>query len=316
MEMAEEQPQRLQQLIIMKRIISLVAVLSIIMCPVTAGATDETPPAPDWVQTELNSDSSKTVIIKTPTYMIDYVDYYEYSTDGFLTVKKLSEPTGGELRISTTCEFSLRYYSGGICSPVFSMTVVINRNTVVTCHSTNISIIIPNDSPVPEDITVSAFEIINGPDYIAADEAIDDNVPFRLYDVTVMRNGKVYSSEEPFYYLFPTEGYDVTHCRIYHMTEKGVITLIDSVYEMNMLFCATEKTGMFIVAEDKLYSTGDLSGDGKVQAKDARLALRIAARLDSCSEKQLSAGDIDKNGKIDASDARKILRFAASLDII
>ena len=131
MEMAEEQPQRLQQLIIMKRIISLVAVLLIIMCPVTAGATDETLPAPDWVQTELNSDSSKTVIIKTPTYMIDYVDYYEYSTDGFLTVKKLSEPTGGELRISTTCEFSLRYYSGGICSPAFSMTVVITPFSVM-----------------------------------------------------------------------------------------------------------------------------------------------------------------------------------------
>lgn len=100
------------------------------------------------------------------------------------------------------------------------------------------------------------------------------------------------------------------------MTDKGNVTLIDSVYEFNMLFCATNKTGMFIVAEDRLYSTGDISGDGKIQAKDARLALRIAAKIESCNEKQLSAGDIDKNGKIDASDARKILRFAASLDII
>ena len=100
------------------------------------------------------------------------------------------------------------------------------------------------------------------------------------------------------------------------MTDKGKVTLIDSVYEMNMLFCSSAETGMFIVAEDKIYSTGDLSGDGKVRAKDARLALRIAAKLENCTSAQLSAGDIDKNGKIDASDARKILRFAASLDII
>lgn len=313
--MAEEQPQRLQQLITMKKFSSLLVAFIILLCPLTAVAEDAIP-APDWVQTELNTDSSKTVIIKTPTYMIDHVDYYEYSTDGFLTVKKLSDPTGGEIRIDTTCEFSLRYYSDGVCSPVFSMTVVINKNTVISCHSTKIAIIIPNDSPIPKDITVSAFEIINGPDYVAADNAIDDNVPFRLYAVSVLRNGRDYSSDEPFYYLFPTEGYDVTQCKIYHMTEKGKVTLIDSVSEFNMLFCATNKTGMFIVAEDKLYSAGDLSGDGKVQAKDARLALRIAAKVESCNEKQLSAGDIDKNGKIDASDARKILRFAASLDII
>lgn len=316
MEMAEEQSQRLQQVIIMKRLVSLSVVIIMLLCSVTVFAADMLP-APDWVQTELNSDSSKTLIITTPTYMLDHIDYYEYSTDGFVTVKKLSQPTGGEIRIGETSEFSLRYYSGGFLSPTFSMTVTINRNTVVTCHSTKISIIIPNDSPIPKDITVSAFEIINGPDYITAKEALnDENIPFRVYSVSVFRNGKDYTGEEPFYYLFPTEGYDVTHCKIYHMTEKGKVTLIDSVYEMNMLFCASKETGMFIVAEDKIFSAGDLSGDGKVQAKDARLALRIAAKIDNCTEKQLSAGDIDKNGKIDASDARKILRFAASLDII
>lgn len=301
---------------VMKKAITFFLVFILITCPLTAYAQDENLPAPDWVQTELNPDASKTVSIKTPTYMIDHIDYYEYSTDGFLTVKALSDPAGGEMRINETCEFSLRYYSGGSCSATFTMTVVINKTTVVNCHSTNISVVIPHDSSIAKDITVSAFELINGSDYAAAAEALGETVSFRLYSVSVLRNGKVYTADEQFCYLFPADEFDVNSCKIYYMSDSGEVTLVESIAEMNMLFFVSDKTGMFIVAEDKVYSKGDISGDGKVQANDARLALRIAAKLDLCTEKQLSAGDIDKNGKIDASDARKILRFAASLDII
>ena len=317
MEMAEEQSRRIQQLIdIMKKIISVLLVFIMTLCPLAAYAEDDILPAPDWVTTQLNTDASKTVIIKTPVYMIDYIDYYEYSTDGFVTCKTLSAPEGGELIIKDTCEFSLRYYSDGVCSAIFEMSIVINRNTVVNCHSTNISIVIPHESAIAKDITISAFELINGADYSVAAAAMDKNVTFRLYSVSVMRNGKEYNTPEPFNYLFPTDGFDVNCCKVYHMTSKGQITPVVSTIELNMLLCVTDKTGLFIVAEDKTYSTGDLNGDGKVQANDARLALRISSQLDSCTQKQLTAGDINKNGKIDASDARKILRFAASLDII
>lgn len=300
----------------MKKAIIFSLIFILMFCPTTAYAADESLPAPDWVDTELNSDASKTIMIKTPTYMIDHIDYYEYSTDGFLTVKTLSDPSGGEMIINETCEFSLRYYSGEICSATFTMTVVINKTTVVNCHSTNISIVIPYDSSIAKDITVSAFEIINGSDYAAAVEALGETVSFRLYSVSVLRNGKTYTTDEPFYYLFPADDFDVNCCMIYHMNDNGKATSVESVAELNMLFFVSDKTGMFLVVEDKVYSKGDLSGDGKILANDARLALRIAAKLDLCTEKQLSAGDIDKNGKIDASDARKILRFAASLDII
>ncbi len=58
---------------------------------------------------------------------------------------------------------------------------------------------------------------------------------------------------------------------------------------------------------------GDLNGDGKVTAADARIALQIAAGLQKPTAEQLKAGDIDGNGKIGANDARAILRMAAGL---
>lgn len=59
---------------------------------------------------------------------------------------------------------------------------------------------------------------------------------------------------------------------------------------------------------------GDLDGNGKITASDARLALRIAARLDTATDDQLKAGDLNGDGKIQSSEARSILRVAAKLD--
>lgn len=64
----------------------------------------------------------------------------------------------------------------------------------------------------------------------------------------------------------------------------------------------------------KFVIKGDMNGDGAVTAADARLALRIAARLDRLDEYTLLAGDLDSDGKITSSEARKILRVAARLD--
>lgn len=59
---------------------------------------------------------------------------------------------------------------------------------------------------------------------------------------------------------------------------------------------------------------GDVNKDGKITAADARLALRISAKLDTADEYRFVAADMDKNGKITAADARKILRISAKLD--
>lgn len=59
---------------------------------------------------------------------------------------------------------------------------------------------------------------------------------------------------------------------------------------------------------------GDLNDDGKVNASDARTALRIAAKLETISDDKLVLADTNSDGKITAADARAILRVAAKLD--
>ena len=59
---------------------------------------------------------------------------------------------------------------------------------------------------------------------------------------------------------------------------------------------------------------GDVNGDGKVNARDARLLLRYIAGLASEDELNLAAADYNADGRVNARDARAILRQIAGLD--
>ena len=59
---------------------------------------------------------------------------------------------------------------------------------------------------------------------------------------------------------------------------------------------------------------GDANGDGKVNARDARLILRYAASLITDDEIDQAAADFNGDGKVNARDARAVLRAAAGLN--
>lgn len=59
---------------------------------------------------------------------------------------------------------------------------------------------------------------------------------------------------------------------------------------------------------------GDIDGDGKVTAEDARTALRAAVGLENLTAEQKKAADIDGDGKITSADAREILRESVGLE--
>ena len=93
--------------------------------------------------------------------------------------------------------------------------------------------------------------------------------------------------------------YDIKEC-------SGIQLLSNGEYELNP-YCT-------LPAEDNLL--GDVNGDGKVTAADARLALRRAVGLETykSGSREFLACDADSNGKITAADARKILRAAVGLE--
>ena len=62
------------------------------------------------------------------------------------------------------------------------------------------------------------------------------------------------------------------------------------------------------------YIPGDVNGDGNVKAADARIILRVSAKLEQLSDEKFMIADINSDGNVNASDARIALRISAKLD--
>lgn len=76
---------------------------------------------------------------------------------------------------------------------------------------------------------------------------------------------------------------------------------------------AVTKVASFQYGEKPAYTLGDVNNDGKIDAKDAVLVLRYAAKLADLNLQQQLSADVNADGAIDAKDAVKILRYAAEL---
>lgn len=68
------------------------------------------------------------------------------------------------------------------------------------------------------------------------------------------------------------------------------------------------------ICGEPVYYYGDMNNDGYITAADARIALRISAKIQNATEYDLIVGDFNGDGKITAAEARKILRVAALID--
>lgn len=68
---------------------------------------------------------------------------------------------------------------------------------------------------------------------------------------------------------------------------------------------------------DSLYeclATGDVDNNGKIEASDARVILRVSVNLDEIDTSAFMKADVDGDGKITAQDARLALRLSVGLD--
>ena len=64
----------------------------------------------------------------------------------------------------------------------------------------------------------------------------------------------------------------------------------------------------------KIYALlGDVNWDGKILADDARITLRISARLETLYPWALAVADVNGDGSVLSDDARQILRYSAKL---
>lgn len=125
---------------------------------------------------------------------------------------------------------------------------------------------------------------------------VGENISFKNLKVYVVYN----SGEKKL-----TEDYDVIH---------GIDTEAAGVYPVTVFRNEFSASFDYTVAVRTLAVIGDVNLDGKVNAADARLALRRAAKLEDLSDEAFAAADVNFDGEVTASDARKILRVSANLD--
>ena len=91
---------------------------------------------------------------------------------------------------------------------------------------------------------------------------------------------------------------------------------IEGKEQQKCTVCGTVVNEREIPALEPQYILGDANRDGKITAADARIALRISAKLDKIEDFNLPLAALDVIGdkKLTAADARKILRISAKLE--
>ena len=82
----------------------------------------------------------------------------------------------------------------------------------------------------------------------------------------------------------------------------------------NIVVRYNEFSEVFSIIISPIFSKGDVNGDGKVTAGDARTVLRVSVGFSSLSGMTFFAGDTDRNDRITANDARLILRASVGLE--
>lgn len=93
------------------------------------------------------------------------------------------------------------------------------------------------------------------------------------------------------------------------------IKILDNLLGLNIGSITTKPDDSNDSNDDELeFDLGDVDGDGRVTASDARLVLRRAARLVTFTPEQDWLADVDGDGRVTAADARLVLRVAAKLD--
>lgn len=74
-----------------------------------------------------------------------------------------------------------------------------------------------------------------------------------------------------------------------------------------------ELSGKFIYHVDIIGNPGDINRDGVINAKDALLVLKSAAKITSLTEEQTKLGDINSDNIVNSEDALDILKRAANI---
>ena len=133
---------------------------------------------------------------------------------------------------------------------------------------------------------------------------------------TLMMSFLTYEDTDMYFGWIPTDIYrneitspiNVTRMSCYDMkmSEEEVAALY------NKEISAINEMPEYVEMPD--YTLGDLNNDTKVNALDALIVLKVAAKIETSTDEMVLIGDMNGDGALDARDALSILKIAAKLN--
>ena len=182
------------------------------------------------------------------------------------------------------------------------------------------SVVIPDNDCFEDGVNVKVEQIAEGDIFDTAVNTMKWLAEsYTVYDFTACKNGAAVQPNGSLTVTFAIpEGYS-NNVAVYYMDEDGILEELEAAVdaEARTVTVELEHFSTYILADkDTKPKTlpGDVNGDGKVNARDARAVLRYIAGLLEEGEIDEDAADYNGDGKVNARDARAILRFIAGLN--
>ena len=136
------------------------------------------------------------------------------------------------------------------------------------------------------------------------------------YDITLTVNDEIVQPASAVTVKIPVPaGMDGTQCKVYREETNGKMTDMQATYQNGYMVFTTDHFSIYMVTTEELdtpsYTLGDVNGDKKINAVDARWVLQAASGARVFDATQTAAADVNGDGKVNAVDARWILQVAS-----
>lgn len=179
---------------------------------------------------------------------------------------------------------------------------------LVKNDETDVSVVFPSEN-LPAENTVLNVEKLS-----AEENAI-------TYDITLTVNGEVTQPASAVTVKIPVpEAMDGAQCKVYRQETNGTYTDMQATYQNGYMVFTTDHFSIYVLTAGELeiptYTLGDVNGDEKVNAVDARWVLQASSGARTFDATQTAAADVNGDGKINAVDARWILQAASGARVL
>ena len=178
------------------------------------------------------------------------------------------------------------------------------------------------DKTVDESTGISVSEkelniIPDGAQLKAEKLSVEDNKI--VFDISLVKDGTEVQPNGTVTVKIPVpESMDISLLKVYREETDGTFTDMNAYFANGYMVFTTDHFSKYILTTEEPSSAlpGDINGDGKVTAVDARWILQIAAGTRQVTEAERKSVDLNKDGKVTAVDARWVLQVAAGTRVL